>query len=142
MQLFEPTSINRKLEIKNHVMVPPIVTRLATSEGYVTDALIDRYLLYAKGGAGIIVTEAVSVKKQKSGQLLRLNEERYIPGLSELVKRVHEESEAKIVPQIIHFLKISRSGYRQKIEDLSLEEVKEIPQMFANAACRARKAGI
>lgn len=141
MQLFEPTSINKKLKIKNHVMIPPIVTRLATSEGYVTDALIDRYLLYAKGGAGIVVTEAISVKKQKSGQLLRLNEEAYISGLCKLVKRIHEESEAKIAPQIIHFLKISRSGYRQKVEDLSLEEIKEIPQLFAGAAYRARTAG-
>ena len=78
--------------------------------------------MYAKGGAGLVVTEAVSVKKQKSGQLLRLNSDAFVPGLTELTKRIHGESSAKIAPQIIHFLKIARSGYRQKVEDLTLEQ--------------------
>jgi 2,4-dienoyl-CoA reductase-like NADH-dependent reductase (Old Yellow Enzyme family) len=141
MKLFEPYTINAKLQLKNHIMMPPVVTRLATTEGHVTEALIDRYMLYAKGGAGIVVTEAVSVKKQKSGQLLRLNDDEYIPGLKDLTRSVHAETDAKIAPQIIHFLKIARSGYRQKVEDLSLEEVKEIPELFAQAAYRARQAG-
>jgi 2,4-dienoyl-CoA reductase-like NADH-dependent reductase (Old Yellow Enzyme family) len=141
MKLFEPYSIGDKLHLKNHIMMPPVVTRLATTQGHVTDALIDRYMLYAKGGAGIVVTEAVSVKKQKSGQLLRLNDDEFIPGLKELTQRVHAQTDAKIAPQIIHFLKIARSGYRQKVEDLSLEEVKEIPELFAQAAYRARQAG-
>jgi 2,4-dienoyl-CoA reductase-like NADH-dependent reductase (Old Yellow Enzyme family) len=141
MKLFEPYSINNKLNIKNRIMMPPVVTRLATTEGQVTDALIDRYLLYTKGGAGIVVTEAVSVKQQKSGQLLRLNDDGFIPGLKRLTERVHGETDAKIAPQIIHFLKISRSGYRQKVEDLTFEEVKEIPQLFGQAAYRAREAG-
>ena len=141
MKLFEPYRINNKLPLKNHIMMPPVVTRLATTTGHVTDALIDRYMLYAKGGAGIVVTEAVSVKKQKSGQLLRLNDDKFIPALKELTERVHGETDAKIAPQIIHFLKIARSGYRQKVEDLSLEEVKEIPELFGQAAYRARQAG-
>lgn len=141
MKLFMPYTINNKLQLKNHIMMPPVVTRLATTTGHVTDALIDRYMLYAKGGAAIIVTEAVSVKKQKSGQLLRLNDDEFITGLKELTDRVHAETDAKIAPQIIHFLKIARSGYRQKVEDLSLEEVKEIPELFGQAAYRARQAG-
>ncbi len=141
MRLFQPYCINGKLNLKNRIMMPPVVTRLATTEGQVTDALIDRYLLYAKGGTGIVVTEAVSVKQQKSGQLLRLNDDGFVPGLRRLTDRVHGETDAKIAPQIIHFLKISRSGYRQKVEDLSVEEVKEIPQLFGEAAYRAREAG-
>ncbi len=43
--------------------------------------------------------------------------------------------------KIIHFLKIARSGYRQKVVDLTLEEVEEIPTLFGNAAYRARQAG-
>ncbi len=93
MSLFDAFTINGKLELKNRIMMPPVVTRLATSEGHVTDALIDRYLLYAKGGASIVVTEAVSVKKQKSGQLLRLNDDEktvtamdlLVPGIGEII---------------------------------------------------------
>ncbi len=141
MKLFEPYMLNNKLQLRNRIMMPPMVTRLATEEGHVTDALIDRYLLYAKGGTGFVVTEAVSVKQQKSGQLLRLNDNSFIPGLQELTKRVHDQTECKIAPQIIHFLKIARSGYRQKVEDLSLDEVREIPTLFADAASRTREAG-
>lgn len=141
MLLFEPFNIGHKLELANRIVMPPVVTRLATVEGKVTEELIQRYLLYAQGGAGLVITEAVSVKEQKSGQLLRLNHDEFIPGLKELTDRVHSESDAKIAPQIIHFLKIARSGYRQKVEDLSLEEVREIPLLFAAAAARAREAG-
>ena len=141
MRLFEPYTVHNKLRLTNHIMMPPVVTRLATEEGRVTDALIERYMLYAKGGAGIVVTEAISVKKQKSGQLLRLSEDEFIPDLRKLTKRIHEETQAKIAPQIINFLKISRGGYRQKVEDLSLEEIKEIPELFGRAAYRARQAG-
>lgn len=140
MEIFAPYNINNKMQLKNHIVMPPVVTRLATNEGQVTDALIDRYLLYAKGGAAFVITEAVSVKKQKSGQLLRLNDNEFIPGLKRLTERVHGETDAKIAPQILHFLKVARSGYRQKVEDLSPEEVKEIPQQFAEAASRARQA--
>ena len=141
MLLFKPYRINDKLLIENRIVMPPVVTRLATVEGHVTEELINRYLMYAKGGAGLVVTEAVSVKKQKSGQLLRLNSDEFIPGLRELTNQIHNESSAKISPQIIHFLKIARSGYRQKVEDLSIEEIREIPILFSEAAYRARTAG-
>ena len=141
MKLFEPFTINNKLAVNNHIMMPPVVTRLATTEGEVTDALIDRYVLYGRGGAGIVVTEAVSVKKQKSGQLLRLSDDEFIPGMKQLTERFHGETDSKIAPQIIHFLKIARSGYRQTVNDLTLEEVREIPELFAKAAERARISG-
>ena len=141
MKLFEPFTINDKLTINNHIMMPPVVTRLATTKGEVTDALIDRYVLYGQGGAGIVVTEAVSVKRQKSGQLLRLSEDEFIPGMQQLTERFHGETDSKIAPQIIHFLKIARSGYRQTVNDLTSEEIQEIPELFARAAERARISG-
>jgi 2,4-dienoyl-CoA reductase-like NADH-dependent reductase (Old Yellow Enzyme family) len=121
--------------------MPPVVSRLGTDQGNVTEALIKRYLMYAQGGAALIITEAVSIKAQKSGQLLRINDDSFVSGLKELTDRIHNESQAKIGPQIIHFLKISRSGYRQKVEDVSPEEVQEIPVLFAQAASRVRQAG-
>jgi 2,4-dienoyl-CoA reductase-like NADH-dependent reductase (Old Yellow Enzyme family) len=141
VRLFEPFDFGGKLTIDNHIMMPPIVTRLSTVEGEVTDELIDRYMGYARGGAGIIVMEAIAIEKQKSGQLLRLNDDSFVPGLTRLTTKVHAETGAKIAPQIIHFLKISRSGYRQKVEDLEPEYVRRIPVLFAEAAYRSREAG-
>ena len=139
--LFEPYSINGKLELTNRIMLPPIVTRLATEDGNITRELLERYLLYAQGGAGITVTEAVSVKTQKSGPLLRLSDDSFISGLKTLTDSIHLESDSKIAPQLIHFLKLSRHGYRQKVEDLTVEEIKDIPKLFARAAYRTRQAG-
>jgi 2,4-dienoyl-CoA reductase-like NADH-dependent reductase (Old Yellow Enzyme family) len=141
MKLFEPYSVNGKLRLVNRIVMPALVTRLATEDGHVTDELINRYTTYAKGGTGYIVTEAVSVRREKSGQLLRLSEDEFVSGLRSLTTRVHDESEARIAPQIIHFLKISKSGYRQKVEDLPVKDIEEIPGLFAKAAERARLAG-
>ncbi len=141
MKLFEAYTINNKLQLRNRTILPAIVTRLATETGEVTDELLDRYELYARGGVGMIVTEAVSVKKQKSGPLLRISDDSFSVGLKSLTERVHAVSDAKIGPQLIHFLKLSRSGYRQKVEDLSIEEVREIPRLFGEAAYRARQVG-
>ncbi|NQU02744.1 MAG: NADH:flavin oxidoreductase [Syntrophaceae bacterium] len=141
MKLFEPYIVNGKLKLENRIMMPPLVTRLANESGNITEDLVERYLLYARGGVGLIVTEAISVKKQKSGPLLRLSDDSFISGLKALTERIHGETKASIGPQLIHFLKISRSGYRQRVEDLTLEEIREIPHLFSRAASRARQAG-
>ena len=140
MKLFEPFDFGGRLTIQNRVVLPPMVTRLATSDGEVTPELIERYVLYARGGCGLSVMEAIAVEKQKSGQLLRLNDDSYVAGLRDLNRRVHAETGTKMAPQLIHFLKIARSGYRQKVDDLELDYVRRLPAMFAEAAYRAMEA--
>lgn len=141
MRLFEPYVLGQGLHLPNRIVLPAIVTRLATADGEITEELIERYVEVGRGGTGLIITEAVSVAMHKSGQLLRLNDNAFVPELRRLTDSVHAETEAKIAPQLIHFLKLSRSGYRQKVEDLSLEDIKAIPAMFAAAAYRACEAG-
>lgn len=46
-----------------------------------------------------------------------------------------------VVPQIIHFLKIARSGWRQTIADLTTAQIRDLIKQFAGAAARARRAG-
>jgi 2,4-dienoyl-CoA reductase-like NADH-dependent reductase (Old Yellow Enzyme family) len=59
----------------------------------------------------------------------------------QLAKEVHATSDSKVIPQIIHFLKIARSGWRQKIEDLSPDDIKLIIEQYGQAALRARECG-
>jgi 2,4-dienoyl-CoA reductase-like NADH-dependent reductase (Old Yellow Enzyme family) len=73
--------------------------------------------------------------------LLRIGEDRFIPGHRELVERVHDASDSKIVPQIIHFMKVARSGWRQRIESLDEAAIDHIVEQFGDAASRAREAG-
>jgi 2,4-dienoyl-CoA reductase-like NADH-dependent reductase (Old Yellow Enzyme family) len=140
MKLFEPLKIGA-MTIPNRVMVPAMVTHLCKEDGVVTEDTISRYVRYARGGAGLIVVEAMAIHQVKSGPLLRIAEDRFIPGLAELVRRVHAESDSKLVPQIIHFLKAARSGWRQTADMLSREEIDRIVEQFGDAVARAREAG-
>lgn len=47
MKLFASYTIAGKLELSNRIVMPPLVTRLASDEGQTTRELVDRYVLYA-----------------------------------------------------------------------------------------------
>jgi 2,4-dienoyl-CoA reductase-like NADH-dependent reductase (Old Yellow Enzyme family) len=140
MRLLEPLTING-LALPNRVVVPAMVTRLSGEDGFVNEAVRDRYVRYAQGQVGLIVVEATAIHDSKSGPLLRLSRDEYIAGHRDLVRRVHDTSGSKILPQIIHFMKVARSGWRQKIDSLSLENIDAIVEQFGTAAARAREAG-
>ncbi len=140
MKLFEPLKV-AGMTITNRVMVPAMVTRLSGEDGLVNKDIIDRYVRYAQGGAGLIVIEAMAVHHAKSGPLLRISDDQFVPGLADLVRRIHDASDSKVVPQIIHFLKVARSGWRQTVDMLSLAEIDRIVEEFGDAVARARAAG-
>lgn len=140
MKLFEPLNVGGMI-VPNRVMVPAMVTRLSGEDGLVNKDISDRYVRYAKGGAGLIVIEAMAVHHAKSGPLLRISDDQFVPGLSDLVRRIHDASDSKVVPQIIHFMKVAKSGWRQTIDMLSLAEIDRIVEEFGDAVARARSAG-
>ena len=140
MKLFEPLKIGG-MTIPNRIMVPAMVTHLCKEDGIVTQDTVNRYVRYAAGGAGLIVVEAMAIHQVKSGPLLRISDDKYIPGLRELTQKVHATSGSRIVPQIIHFLKVARSGWRQTADMLSVAEIDQIVEQFGDAVRRAREAG-
>lgn len=140
MKLFEPLDINGMV-IANRILVPAMVTRLSGEDGFVNQDILDRYIRYAQGEIGLIVLEATAVHSSKSGPLLRLSDDHFIDGHRDLVRRVHDTSESKIVPQIIHFMKVARSGWRQTLDMLSTEDLDRIVEEFGDAAARVREAG-
>lgn len=139
-QLLSPFPI-KGMVLPNRLVVPAMVTRLSGEDGLVNKEITDRYVRFAKGQVGLIVVEAMAVHGAKSGPLLRISDDTFKPGLTDLAKRVHDTSDSKVMPQIIHFLKIARSGWRQKIEDLSKEDIKLIIEQYGQAALRARECG-
>ncbi|MBI3653244.1 MAG: NADH:flavin oxidoreductase [Acidobacteria bacterium] len=139
MKLFEPIQIN-SMRLENRIVLTAMVTRLSGEDGFVNQDIHDRYIRFAKGEPGLIVVEAMAVHGAKSGPLLRLSADEFIPPLRALAREVHDLSPSKIVPQIIHFLKIARSGWRQRISDLKKEELQAIVENYGAAARRAREA--
>ena len=140
MRLLEPIEINGML-LPNRIVLPAMVTRLSGEDGCVNQDIRDRYLRFAHGGAGLIVVEAMSVHGGKSGPLLRISDDSFIPGQAEMVSAMHDMGPSKVAAQIIHFLKIARSGWRQKVSDLSREEIRAIIRQYAEVAGRVRRAG-
>ena len=140
MKLLEPITING-MKVPNRVMVPAMVTRLSGEDGFVSKEISDRYVRYAQGEVGLIVVEAMAIHGSNAGPLLRISDDKFIPGLKEMVRKIHDASDSKVVPQIIHFLKIARSGWRQTVDMLTLEDIERIIQQFGEAAARAREAG-
>ena len=139
-KLFTPFRIN-SMTLPNRLVLPAMVTRLSGEDGFVNQDITDRYVRFAKGGVGLIVLEAMAVHSAKSGPLLRICGDEFKLGLTELAKKIHDTSDSKAVPQIIHFLKIARSGWRQKIEDLSIADIQLIIEQYGQAAVRARECG-
>jgi len=129
------------MTLPNRILVTAMVTRLSGEDGVVNQAIMDRYVRFAKGEAGLIVVEATAVHRSKSGPLLRLCDDEFIPGHREMLKRMRAAGPSKVALQIIHFLKIARSGWRQTVDMLSRDEITQIAQAYGEAAARVREAG-
>ena len=140
-KLFSPIKM-RGVAFPNRIMRTSMVSGLATEDGLVTDLLKERYRREAKGGAGSIVVEAAVILASRSSFNLRISDDSFIGGLKALVDAIRDANpEPKIGLQIMHFLKISRSGWRQKVEDFKPEELPVIVEQHAKASRRAVAAG-
>jgi len=139
MKLFEPIKIGR-MRLENRIAMTSLVTRLATEDGFVTDNLEKHYLRIANGGVGMITVEAAAIISRRSPFNLKICDDKYITSLRNLVKRIHKETRTKLSIQLVHFLKLSRNGYRQKVEELKSEEIEQIVADFEKAALRVNEA--
>lgn len=139
-RLFDPIQVGG-MTVPNRIVLTAMVTRLSSDDGYVNQPIIDRYVRFARGGAGLIVVEATAVHGSRSGPLLRLGEDDFIDGHRRLVEAIRAAGPSRVALQIIHFLKIARSGWRQTVDMLSEDEIHAIPGLYGQAAARAKAAG-
>ena len=140
-RLFSPLQVGNCV-FPNRIMSTAAVTRLAAEDGHVTQNIVNRYTRLAEGGLGAMVVEAAVVLPSKSSFNLRISEDRFIDELKRFVDQIRKVNrEVKIGLQLIHFLKVARSGWRQRVEDLKTEEIEVIPGQFADAAARTKAAG-
>jgi len=132
----------RGVTFPNRIMRTSMVSGLATEDGHVTDDLIARYQREARGGVGSIVVEAAVVLPSRSSYNLRISDDSFIHELKGLVRGIRKANpETRIGIQIMHFLKIARSGWRQRVSDFKPEDLPVIVQQHADASKRAVSAG-
>jgi dimethylglycine catabolism A len=100
--LLTPAHIG-SVQIRNRIVMPPMTTRTADEEGYVTEDTMAYYLARARGGVGLITVEMAS--PEKAGRHRRreigIYDDRFLPGLTRLVEAIHRAG-AKASIQLGH----------------------------------------
>lgn len=91
--LLSPCKIG-SLEIKNRVVMGPTETLYATSDGEITDKIIDYYVERARGGCGLITVHSAqgATKIDKIDPYpgsIRVDDNMYVPMMSELTEAIH-----------------------------------------------------
>lgn len=154
--LTKPLKLGR-FSIKNRIWNSPLWTRTASVEGEITDRTIAHYEARARGGCGVITTEACSVDGRHTWKTpqIAIYDEKFLPGHRRLVETIHAYN-IPIICQIHHAGMfgndpVSPSGVKcadlgkvgEFIESrvLTLEEIEEIRDLFIAAACRAQAVG-
>jgi hypothetical protein len=94
---------------EHRTWVPAMVPWRATEDGFVTPEVLDWYGRFAQGRPGVLVVEATGIRDGPERPLLRIGDDRFIPGLRRLVELVRERSDGhtRLFIQAIDFV---RSG--------------------------------
>lgn len=151
-------SIN-SLKLKNRLIAAPTVTNWGTEEGGVNELTIDMYRTRSRGGWGLVVVEASSIRREGRifpGQLSIYNDT-FNTGLNKLAETIKENGAAAAI-QLFHggraaipgvnggFQPVAPSSTTPALNNnpphgLSLAECEEIIADFGKAALRAQKVG-
>ncbi len=87
--LFSPIELSG-LRLKNRLTMAPMFWGYANEDGTVSQTLIDHYREIALGGVGMIVVANAVIDESgaMASRALRIDEDRFIPGLTELAKAI------------------------------------------------------
>jgi 2,4-dienoyl-CoA reductase-like NADH-dependent reductase (Old Yellow Enzyme family) len=137
-KLFEQSEINGMV-LRNRFVRSATWEGLATDEGKCTPELAELMSKLADGGVGLIITGHcyVHLDGKHSNLQLGIDRDELIPGLQEMVSRVHEK-DGRIVAQLAY-----GGAYlsRSRLEHMRAEAIADLAKAFGHAAVRARKAG-
>jgi len=155
--LFKPIQIGN-MTLRNRGVMPSMVTNYCAENGEVSDRFIAYHEARAKGGVGLIIVEAAYVTSNGKGftNQIGIDSDALIPGLKKLTDAVHKHG-AKIAIQIYHGGRQANTFVTGEAvvapsaipcpvmqsmpKALSIEEIKEMVNSFADAAERAKKSG-
>ncbi len=161
--VFTPTTIG-EIRIPNRLVRSATYTCRATEDGFVTEDLIEVYKELARGGVGLTITGMACVREdgRQLPKMLGCYSDEHVEGLARLAGSYHDVvneigNKSKIFLQIGHAgRQISLGGYSGELissspimdrihkrtpKELTIEEIIEVINDFAEAARRAKLAG-
>ena len=155
MKCLQPARLGN-LALRNRLVMPPMVTNYAASDGSITDRYVQYIEARAKGGIGLIIIEATCVHLSGKGfpNGVCIHDDAHISGLSRLVAAAHAHG-AKIAIQLHHAGHQTSStvtgreligpsawhGPGEPARAMTIEEIDTLIEAFGQAARRAREAG-
>ncbi len=145
------------IPIKNRIWNSPLWTRTAHVNGEISDRTIAHYAARAKGGCGVITTEACAVDGNHHWTTPQIGiwDDVFLPGHRRLVETIHAYN-VPIICQIHHSgmfgtnpvspsgvpcADLGKVGEFIQSKELTIEEIEVIRDKFIAAACRAKAVG-
>jgi 2,4-dienoyl-CoA reductase-like NADH-dependent reductase (Old Yellow Enzyme family)/thioredoxin reductase len=148
-KLFGPGRIG-SLELKNRVIMAPMITLYVDEKGGVTSRMLDYYQERARGGCAMVIVEA-SYPRRYPGRIF-VGSDQCLDGLRKLVEVIHEggakacievnthrgmddEVDPASASEMVHPIKGT------KVRAMSIADLKELQKAFGEAARRVKEAG-
>ncbi|MFQ5697568.1 MAG: FAD-dependent oxidoreductase [Myxococcota bacterium] len=97
------------LELRNRILMAPMGSNLAESDGHVGERLIRYYEERARGGAALLIVGVGAIAFPEGAcnpNQVAISEDSFLPGLRELTRRVHAHG-ARIAIQLQHAGKVA-----------------------------------
>ncbi|MBI5521657.1 MAG: NADH:flavin oxidoreductase [Desulfarculus sp.] len=150
-RLFSPLTL-AGLRLPNRVTMAPLFLGYARPSGEVSPLILKHYREMGASGAGLVVAENAAVAPEGLGSpfTLRVDDDRFLPGLSQLALAI-KAGGALASLQLNH---AGRFAWRDEPlapsavpvggktpRALSVQDIARIVQAFAQAAARVKKAG-
>ena len=157
-RLFQPITINR-MTVKNR-MAMTAIAMLYSEDGTVNQRTRDFYVARAKGGVGMIIA-GLTAPDPYIGypNILRMDQDRFMPGWSELAEALHAY-DCKLCAQLLTTGRYGQAKYMEGADQqisasdvfarmsgttprpMTLEDIHFIQDCYVKAALRCKKAGV
>jgi len=141
--IFEPTELP-KLKLRNRLFRAATWDGLVKPDGTLTEGIYSIYRELAEGGVGAIVTGLTDVSPYDWALVgnMRLCSDTLIPDYQRLTE-IAKAHDCRILAQINmnNYFRPEKRLVKVDINDLTREDIKDIVNLFTQAALRAEKAG-
>ena len=158
-KLFDSIRIG-SMALRNRLVMAPMDSKYGNETGGITQRHIDFLVARAKGGVGLIITENLAIewpRGQTTPPATRIDEKRFVAALNDLAEAVQAHG-AKIAVQITHAGRqtnleatlgqelvscsdVPHVDSGTKPRPLTVGEIEELTDKFAQAAARVKNAG-